>query len=71
MQMRISNFYRSRIGKMTPETFFCVKDKHANKDIHTLEHEGRTITDSEEIVRTNTIKTRGNHGASQGTAKRI
>jgi len=51
-QTRISNFHRSGIGKMTPETFYCVKEKHASKDIHELEHEGRTITDPEEIVRT-------------------
>jgi len=51
MQMRISNFYRAGIGKMTPETFYCVKEKQPNKEIHSIEHEGRTITDPEEIVR--------------------
>ena len=49
-QMRISNFYRTRIGKMVPETFHCAKEKKPPRKILTLEHEGRTITQQEEIV---------------------
>ena len=49
-QMRISNFYRTRIGKMVPETFHCAKEKKPPRKILTLEHEGRTITQQEEII---------------------
>jgi len=49
-QMRISNFYKTNIGKMVPETFYCAKDKRAPRKIHTLENEGQVITDQEEIV---------------------
>ncbi len=48
--MRISNFYKTNIGKMVPETFYCAKDKRAPRKIHTLENEGQVITDQEEIV---------------------
>jgi hypothetical protein len=37
---------------MNPETFYCIKEKHASREIHSLEVGGRNITDSEEIVRT-------------------
>jgi len=48
--MRIRNFYRSRTGKMVPETFSCIKDSKRDRTIHRLEHEGRDITAPEEIV---------------------
>ena len=47
--MRISNFYKSRTGKMVPETFSCIKDTQRDRTIHRLEHEGREVTDTEEI----------------------
>ena len=50
-QMRISNFYRSGTGKMNPETFYCIKEKHASREIPSLEINGIVITDPEEIVR--------------------
>jgi hypothetical protein len=49
-QMRISNFYRTNIGKMVPETFNCIKEKNMSRKIHKLEHEGNIITNQEEIV---------------------
>jgi len=49
-QMRISHFYRSRTGKMVPETFTCVKESRRGRAIHRLEHEGREVTCPEEIV---------------------
>jgi hypothetical protein len=50
-QMRINNFYKTGTGKMNPETFYCIKEKHANKEISSLEVNGTVITDPEEIVR--------------------
>jgi hypothetical protein len=35
---------------MVPETFHCVKEPKHERAIHKLEHDGRLITDSEEIV---------------------
>ena len=49
-QMRISNFTRTNRGKMVPETFYCIKERNISKKIHKLEHEGRTITNQEEII---------------------
>jgi len=49
-QTRIKNFYKSRTGKMVPETFSCIKDIKRNRAIHRLEHEGRDVTTPEEIV---------------------
>jgi hypothetical protein len=49
-QMCISNFYRPRIGKMVPETFRCTKEKKVSGKIHTLQHEGKNISQQEEIV---------------------
>ncbi len=49
-QMRISNFYRSGTGKMNPENFYCIKEKHASREISSLEVNGAVITDLEEIV---------------------
>ena len=49
-QMRISNFYKTETGKMVPTTFHCIKEKNLGKKIQQLEHEGRVITDQEEIV---------------------
>jgi len=50
-QMRISNFYKTGTGKMNPETFYCIKEKHANREISSLEVNGTVVTDPEEIVR--------------------
>jgi hypothetical protein len=49
--MRKSNFYRSGMGKMNPETFYCIKEKHASREFISLEVNGIIITDLEEIVR--------------------
>jgi exonuclease III len=48
--MRISNFYKSNVGKMVPETFTCIKDPKRDRNILRLEHEGRDITTPEDIV---------------------
>jgi hypothetical protein len=40
-QMWISNFYKTKKGKMVPETFHCTKEKRVPRKIHTLHHEGR------------------------------
>jgi hypothetical protein len=47
--MRIRNFYKSATGKMVPETLHCIKEGNRSSAIHKLEHEGRTVTDPEEI----------------------
>ncbi len=44
-QMRISNFYRNGTRKMNSETFYCIKEKHASREIHSLEINGRNTTD--------------------------
>ena len=49
-RMRISNFYKSINGKMVPESFSCIKEPKSNRSISRLEHEGRDVTDPEEIV---------------------
>ena len=49
-RMRISNFYKTVNGKMLPESFFCIKEPKSNRSITRLEHEGRDVTDPEEIV---------------------
>ena len=49
-RMRISNFYKSVNGKMVPESFTCIKEPKSNRTISRLEHEGRDVTDPEEIV---------------------
>ena len=48
--MRISNFYRTNTGKMVPETFQCIKDPKRDRKIQRLEHEGRDVTEPEEII---------------------
>ena len=50
-QMRINNFYKTGIGKMNPETFYCIKEKQPNREISSLEVDGAVITDPEEIIR--------------------
>ncbi len=50
-QMRISNFYRSGTGEMNPETIYFIKEKHASREIPSLEVNGIVITDPEEIAR--------------------
>ena len=35
---------------MNPETFYCIKEKQASREIHSLTVDGRNITDPEEIV---------------------
>jgi 1-aminocyclopropane-1-carboxylate deaminase/D-cysteine desulfhydrase-like pyridoxal-dependent ACC family enzyme len=39
-RMRISNFYKTGIGKMQPETFYCIKNVNRGRDINSLRHEG-------------------------------
>ena len=34
--MKISNFYKIGTGKMSPETFYCIKEKQASREIHLL-----------------------------------
>jgi hypothetical protein len=48
--MRIRNFYKTGTGKMNPETFYCIKEKQASREIHSLTVDGRNIKDPEEIV---------------------
>ncbi len=48
--LRIKNFYATNTGKMVPETFYCIKESKKNRTIHTLQHEGRLITDTTEIT---------------------
>jgi hypothetical protein len=48
--MRIRDFYKTTTGKMKPETFHCIKEGNRSRAIHKLEHEGRTVTDPEEII---------------------
>jgi hypothetical protein len=48
--LRIKNFYATNTGKMVPETFYCIKESKTNRTIHTLQHEGRLITDTTEIT---------------------
>jgi hypothetical protein len=48
--LRIKNFYATNTGKMVPETFHCVKEPKKNRTIHSLQHEGRLITDTNEIT---------------------
>jgi hypothetical protein len=51
-RMRISNFYKTGIGRMQPETFYCIKNPNRSRDISMLRHEGATITDPDQIVAT-------------------
>jgi exonuclease III len=48
--LRIKNFYTANSGKMVPETFHCIKEPKRNRTIHTLQHEGRLITNTDEIM---------------------
>jgi hypothetical protein len=43
-------FYKTGIGKMNPETFYCIKEKQPNREISSLEVDGAVITDPEEII---------------------
>jgi hypothetical protein len=45
-RMRISNFYKTGIGKMQPETFYCIKNVNRSR------HEGALVTDPDQIVAT-------------------
>jgi hypothetical protein len=51
-RMRISNFYKTGIGKMQPETFYCIKNPNRSRDINSLRHEGAVVTDPDQIVAT-------------------
>jgi hypothetical protein len=51
-RMRISNFYKTGIGSMRPETFYCIKNPNRSRDINLLRHEGASITDPDQIVAT-------------------
>jgi hypothetical protein len=50
-QMRINNLYKTSTGKINPETFYCIEEKLASREILSLEVNGIVITDSEVIVR--------------------
>jgi hypothetical protein len=43
--MRISNFYKTGVGKMRPETFYCIKN-------NMIIHEGVLVSDPDQIVST-------------------
>ena len=47
---RISNFYLLGNGTMSPQTFYCIKEKNINRDIQKLVVEDREITEQDEIV---------------------
>jgi hypothetical protein len=51
-RMRISNFYKTGIGKMQPETFYCIKNPNRSRDINSLRHDGIVVTDPDQIVAT-------------------
>ncbi len=51
-RMRISNFYKTGIGKIQPETFYCIKNVNRSRDINLLRHEGALVTDPDQIVAT-------------------
>ncbi len=51
-RMRISNFYKTGIGKMQPETFYCIKNTNRSRDIREIVHEGVHVTDPDQIVAT-------------------
>jgi hypothetical protein len=51
-RMRISNFYKTGVGKMRPETFYCIKNNNRCRDINALMHEGVLMTDPDQIVAT-------------------
>jgi hypothetical protein len=50
-QMRIKNFYLAGNGTMAPQSFYIIKEKHANKTIRFLEVNNQEITDPAEIVK--------------------
>jgi hypothetical protein len=49
-QVRIENFRKTNIGKITPATYYAVKERHQDRRIHKLQHQGREITDQAEII---------------------
>jgi exonuclease III len=49
-QMRIQNFYKTATGKMTPQSFFCIKERNASRKIVKLIMDEKEITDQEEIT---------------------
>jgi len=49
-QMRISHFYATGAGTMTPQSFYCIKEPHKSRQINKLIMEGREITDQQEII---------------------
>jgi hypothetical protein len=51
-RMCISNFYKTGVGKMQPETFYCIKNANRSRNINLLRHEGALITDPDQIVAT-------------------
>jgi hypothetical protein len=51
-RMRISNFYKTGIGRMQPETFYCIKNNNRSRDISGIVHEGVHVTDPDQIVAT-------------------
>ncbi len=51
-RMRKSNFYKTGIGRMQPETFYCIKNTNRSRDISEIVNEGVHVTDPDQIVAT-------------------
>jgi hypothetical protein len=51
-QLQIQNFYKSKIGKLNATSFYSVKDRQPSRTIKEIWHNGQSITDLEEIVKT-------------------
>jgi len=49
-QMRISHFYATGTGTMTPQSFYCIKEPNRSRQINKLVIDGREITDQQEII---------------------
>ena len=49
-QMRIQNFYRDGAGRMTPQSFYCVKEKRKPRKITKLEINEEEVTDENRII---------------------
>ncbi len=47
---RIRSYYETHTGKIHPATYTAVKERHKDRLVSELEHEGRTITTDPEIV---------------------
>ncbi len=49
-QLRIQNFYKSKNGKLNATSFYSVKEKQPSRKIKEIEHNGRSVTDPEDII---------------------